>query len=412
MAQVTWKITGRLLVKESAITGVLTTRALANAEVEVSASNFGVYDSWGKVRTDADGNFTLTKEKDQSKRKIKVKVRFADDVLEINSGLLADAGDFLSPAIKIFEHEKEQEGPNINIGTKTFEEGAGGELGTRDNRRRAVTWYVCKTLINTLKAKDPYFAFKNKIKVVYPAKNVGGTCYANGVTRTAYIHSTDESDQWDVQTVLHEVMHLWNYDHNHGTTNWLSAIICPPDFNTHGQSERLNVAFHEGFAEYSSWELLWQIWGSEKGSQITRKKPYSRYALVHELKLDTVDEVEQSDNGVYRALCMLTMYQLYDHNFGNKNKPLDSEPYPKLINAHGLKCPYPMSFATIWDVLKVFQANPAKGYSNEWEVGSRDYGVRRFIERAGDILDSIDNTTKNLMLGLIDPNSQEQPIHK
>jgi hypothetical protein len=415
MAKVKWTVTGKIAVKEEAITGVLTTRSLVDAEIEVLTSNAGVYSSWGTVRTEADGSFIMTAEKDQTKRKVKVKVRFADSDLEINSGLMADAGDFLSPAIKIFEHAQEVEGPTINIGTKTFEAGAGGELGDLQTRRRAITWYVVKTLINTLKSKDAYFKFKNKIKVVYPANNKpGNACYANGVTRSAYIHSTQGNDQWSVQTVLHEVMHLWNYDHNHGTANWLASVVCPPDFNTHSQSERPNIAFHEGFAEFASWELLYSIWGSEVKSadkQIQKKLPYTRYGLVHELHLDTIDEVEQSDEGVYRALCLLVMLQLYDYQFGNKDAPLSTEPFPKRIHEDGLACPHPVSFATIWDVLKVFQANPAKGYSTEWEVGSRDFGVRRFFERAADILDSLNDTTKNLMLSLIDPNSREEPVH-
>ncbi|MGC2237179.1 MAG: carboxypeptidase-like regulatory domain-containing protein [Pyrinomonadaceae bacterium] len=414
MSKVTWTITGRITVNENAISGIMTNRAVAGAEVEISASNLGVFASWGKVRTDAAGNFSLKIEKDKSKRKFKVKVRFEDNDLAINSGAMADMANFLSPAITIFEHDHEVEGPTINIGTKTFESGANGELGTLDNRRRAITWFAVKTLINTLRNRDSYFAFKSKIRVIYPANNVSGACYANGVTRSAYIHSTDKSDQWSVETVFHEVMHLWNYDHNHGTANWLAAVFCPPDMDTHGQSERLNIAFHEGFAEFAANELLWQIFGNEDKSaerKIRKQLPYNRYALVHELKLDTVDEVEQSDKGVFRALCLLVMSQIYDYQFGNKDTALSTAPFPKQIHTDGLACPHPMSFATIFDVLKVFQANPAKGYSNEWEVGGRDYGVRRFIERAGDILDNLDNTTKNLMLGLIDPNSREEPVH-
>jgi hypothetical protein len=63
---------------------------------------------------------------------------------------------------------------------------------------------------------------------------------------------------------------------------------------------------------------------------------------------------------------------------------------------------------TIWDVLKVFQANSARGYSTEWQV-SNDYAVRRFFDRAAGILDNLDDATKDLMLSLIDPNSVEEP---
>jgi len=409
MTQVTWTITGRLTVEENEVngSGQLMTRPLANVEIEVSASNFGAYASWGTVRTDSDGYFMLKETKDQSKRKIKVKARFADSELEINTGALANAADFLSPAIEVFEHGNEVEGPTINIGTRCFKAGAGGELGDRDNRRRATAWYVCKTLINTFQAKDAYFDFKGKVKVIYPANVVSGLCYANGITRSVYMHSTNAKDLWDVQVLIHEFMHLWNYDHNYGTANWFGAVFCPPDLNTHSQAERRPIAFHEGFADFAAWELLHELWGDEPNSTRTKQLPYTRYALVHDLHLDTVDEVEQNDKGVYRALCLLAGRAIFARRFGDKDTRLSTNPYPEKVDTSGLNCPENPKL-TIWDVLKVFQANPAKGYSTEWQVGNNDYGVRRFVDRASG-LDILDDATKDLLLSLIDPNSREEP---
>jgi hypothetical protein len=150
------------------------------------------------------------------------------------------------------------------------------------------------------------------------------------------------------------------------------------------------------------------MWGDEPDSTRTRPLPYTRYAFVHDLHLDTVDEVEQNDIGVYRALCLLTSRALYARRFGTKNTRLDSDPHPEKVETAGLDCPQNPKL-TIWDVLKVFQANPSKGYSTEWQVGSNDYGVRRFFERAADVLDALDESTKDLMLSLIDPNSTEEP---
>lgn len=413
MGQVTWEITGRLTVEENEINGSghTVTRVLAGVEVEVLASNFGIYDSWGTVRTNADGYFTLRKVKDQSKRKIKVKARFADSTLEINTGALANPADFISPAIEVFEHAHEVEGPQINVGTRCFRSGASGELGDRDNRRRAIAWYMTKTLMSALAAEDSYFAFAGKIKVIYPANVVSGQCYANGVTRSVYIHSTAKSDQWDVQTLLHETMHLWNYDHNYGTANWFGAVFCPPDLNTHAQAERRPIAFHEGFAEFAAWELLRVLWGGETDSTRIKQLPYTRYALVHDLHLDTVDEVEQSDVGVYRALCLLTGRALYARKFGDKNTRLESDPHPLKVTNAFVDCPDNPQ-VTIWDVLKVFQANPGAGYATEWQVGSNDYGVRRFFERAADVLGNLTDSTKDLLLSLIDPNSTEEPVSR
>jgi hypothetical protein len=263
-------------------------------------------------------------------------------------------------------------------------------------------------LINTFQAKDSYFDFKDKVKVIYPANVVSGLCYANGVTRSVYMHSTNNKDLWSVQVLIHELMHLWNYDHNYGTANWFGAIFCPPDLNTHSQAERRPIAFHEGFAEFAAWELLHELWGGEPNSGREKKLPYTRYALVHDLHLDTVDEVEQNDLGVYRALCLLVGRAIFARRFGDKNTRLDTNPYPEKVDTARLNCPENPR-VTIWDVLKVFQANPADGYSTEWQVGNNDYGVRRFFERAADVLDNLDDATKDLMLSLIDPNSREEP---
>lgn len=412
MTQQTWVISGKLLVKESDITGVLTNRPLANAEVEVEASNFGVYASWGTVRTDSEGAFTLGNEKDKSKRKFKVKVRFADDELEVNTGALAGLENFLSPKIVVFEHSQEVEGPTINIGTRTFTTGASGELGIRDNIRQATAWYMCKKVINTMQATDSYFDFNGKIRIIYPANVVSKIPYANGITRCAYIHSTSSNDGWwDAETVLHEMMHLWNYDHNTGTANWLAAVACPPDLTTHGEAEQRPIALQEGFAKYAAQALLHELWGGEANSNCKRPVPYARYALVNTLKLDTIDEVERSDEGVYRAFAVLTARALYKKKFGDKNTRLDNYPETQPIKHDKYDCPEAPGL-DVWDVLKVFQANEAAGWENEWEVGNNEYGIRRFFERAADVLSALDEPTKDLMLSLIDPNSTEEPLSR
>lgn len=413
MAQQTWTISGTLKVKESDITGILTTRPLANVEVEVMGANFGIYDSWGTVRTDSDGAFRLTKTKDKSKRKFRIKARFADSELEVNTGALAGLDDFFSPSIVVFEHANEVEGPTINIGTRTFAVGTAGELGERDNVRQATAWYLIKTVINTMQDKDPYFSFDNKIKVIYPANVIpSSTPYANGVTRCAYIHKTASNDSWwSAETVLHEVMHLWNYDHNHGTANWFGAIFCPPDLNTHGQAEQRPIAFHEGFAKYAAQALLHALWGNENTNENRRPQPYTRYALVHSLHLDTVDEVERSDEGVYRSLATLTVRDLYHLTYGTKNTRLSSDPHP--LEDEGLVLGAPAEpRLTVWDVLKVFQANSGAGWPTEWQVGNNDFGVRRFIERAADVLADLDAPTKDLLLSVIDPNNTEEPVDR
>ena len=93
-----------------------------------------------------------------------------------------------------------------------------------------------------------------KIAAIYPAHVITGTSYANGLTRMIYLHQGQPDDDWQPDTVLHEFMHLWNYDHNHGTINWLGAVCSlrgehPIDLTTHNTQENPNVAFAEGCSE-------------------------------------------------------------------------------------------------------------------------------------------------------------------
>ena len=207
------------------------------------------------------------------------------------------------------------------------------------------------------------------------------------------------------------MMHLWNYDHNTGTANWLAAVACPPDLSTHGEAEQRPIAFHEGFAKYAAQALLHELWGGEANSNCDRPVPYARYALVHTLKLDTVDEVERSDEGVYRALAVLTARALYKKKFGDKNTRLDTNPFTQPIENDKYDCPEAPGL-TVWDVLKVFQANSAAGWPTEWQVGNNEYGIRRFFERAADVLSALDDPTKDLMLSLIDPDNTEEPLSR
>ena len=55
---------------------------------------------------------------------------------------------------------------------------------------------------------------------------------------------------YNLVTLVHEVMHLWNYQHNAGVSNWLGAVW--GDSDTAGHQEQPNIAFHEGFAEYAA----------------------------------------------------------------------------------------------------------------------------------------------------------------
>ncbi|MDN5858476.1 MAG: hypothetical protein L0H84_07620 [Pseudonocardia sp.] len=131
------------------------------------------------------------------------------------------------------------------------------DLGVRDNVGRAATWYIVTSVMDRL-ASRPGLGFTKSIAVAYPARVGSGSSYANGITRTAYIQH-DVPDAQFVDMVVHEVMQLWNYQHNTGVANWVAAVCF--DGDTHGLQEQPAIVIHEGSAEWAKNELMTQLWG-------------------------------------------------------------------------------------------------------------------------------------------------------
>src|SRR4029453_4863432 len=92
-----WTITGRLLVRESEIDGDAHDRPLKGIEVKVSASDIGAdgpWTEWGTVRTDADGDFTISETNNGNTRFFRVQARLVGPDLMVEDGTL---GDLKSP---------------------------------------------------------------------------------------------------------------------------------------------------------------------------------------------------------------------------------------------------------------------------------------------------------------------------
>ena len=403
MAKQTWIIKGKLRVSETESTGTQTVRDLQGVEVDVAGStisNSVGWNTWGTARTDKNGSFSLRVSKDQKGRFIRVRVRFRGSDLEIKGAKL---NVLESNWHLIYKSTSKKEEPTIDIGTRTFGTGSAHDLDDEDARRQAVAWYLCRTTIDTLAGKDPYFAFKKKINVVYPAIVVSKTPYANGVDRTAYIHKDKADLWWSAETVLHEIMHLWNYDHNKGTANWVDAVC--GDWNTHGHQEKPNIAFHEGFAQYAAEELLYHIWDHEKQLPYNRKYFYDR-------DLRDLDMVERNDKGVISGLHLLTARGKlgpYKFVFGTRTSaPEDAGIRVGIDKTRLTGCPSAPTL-TFWDVLQAFKAHPKDGWDTEWQVGKDDYGLVRFYDRCCDIYDTLDRDARNLLLDLLDPSKTNEP---
>ncbi len=198
------------------------------------------------------------------------------------------------------------------------------------------------------------------------------------------------------------MMHLWNYDHNSGTSNWLQAIC---DGDTHAFQEKPAIAFHEGFAEYAKDDILHQVFGLQKVQPLNRRA----YRNSAGQALASLAVVEGSDDGVINALHLLTTPDIYTRTFGTRTAaPVRDTTIAGTTATAGMTCPVSPNL-TFWDVLKVFKPAPESGWKTAWQVGTPSYGVVRFFERASDVLRRFDTETKDLYLALIDTTSTVEP---
>jgi len=400
MGKTTWTVKGIIKVKENVTTDKYRVRPLGNVEVKVSGASVGrIFTSWGTTRTRDDGSFTFTKEKSSSKRDIKVEVCFKDNYLVITKPILN------SDWYRIYD-KKDKKSGIINIGTKTFEKSKSGDLGGVENYRIATAWYACKTVMSRLKSENSWFAFKKRIKIVYPAALLTKSSYANELTRSAYINPKKFDDGEDVKflkNVIHEIMHLWNYDHDTGIIldNVIKSLC---DGTTHSSQEKPNIAFLEGFAEYAKGDLLHVIWGREKIKLLNRR----HLSTGNKRELMNLSDVEGSDVGVTNALHVLTTPKIYTKYFGTIN---GNDPPNNTVGTVSIKnagCPQSPTIG-LWDVLKVFRAAPNNGWKTDWDVGKKSYGMVRFFKRASDILPQFSKEHMDLCLELIDPSSNVEP---
>ncbi len=404
----TWLVSGQVQVAVDETTEsrerVRGTFNVAGIEVEVFGSllNSGGFASWGKTTTNSNGEFSLSEsiavfpEKPRHRR---VKARFSGKNLEVSTGTLADA--FASDWYTVYQSDSKHERPTINISRRVFRSVGGGDLGSQRPYRQATAWFVCTRIMDELVRRDAWFAFKKKITMVYPANVVSGVPYANGVTRCAYIHHKGSNDWWTLDTLIHEMMHLWNWDHNSGTSNWLQAIC---DGDTHSFQEKPAIAFHEGFAEYAKDDILHEIFGTDKVEPLNRHS----YRNGRDQALTSLAVVEGSDDGVINALHLLTTPNIYTRTFGTRASTTPAGTTAGTTSTTGGTCPTPPNL-TFWDVLRVFKPAPESGWKTAWQVGTASYGIVRFFERASDILRNFDTETKDVYLALIDPSSTVEP---
>ena len=224
----TYKITGRLVVKNPTVAGIADGDPLKGVEISVSgATKYGWYKEWADVHTGADGKFSVThQECDQ--RWVEVQARFDKSDLHVS-------GPSSPSWYQLYETSDVVNPKTIALGNSTFASG--------QSRTDAQTWSVYRRLIDHMAAiGHPYL---NKVTVHNPATLTSGISATDPILQDIHI---DPAQTADLTTMVHEGGHAWMYPHvtGEGCLTWTALI----SGGTHAAQEDSCVAFNEGFAEF------------------------------------------------------------------------------------------------------------------------------------------------------------------
>ncbi len=377
------------------------TRDLVGVGVEIAAAQkSGTFNKWKTTHTDANGRFRVEFSQKNKDRRFRVRVFLRDDRLKI-SHITRTTLIQVKP-ILVEKDINLRSGRTINFGTLTISTKPPLGQAARNDARRASIWYVLRSLQDHLQAIDPWLDFnKERLRVIYPAN-------LQTWAREATVHVTRY--YYNLSTILHESMHIWNYQHNTGTTNWMASWIYKGGaFNTHNKKESRSVAFHEGFAGWASDILQQMVFRGRNPSFL----PYNKHHLFQEYEIEDMDDLQRSDAGVKSALHFLTFHNPNRLRFGTRDEAppgvaslcryLSDAEYnewvaqPKTAN---------LDYS---DVLLAFRGVDGSAYPEHWFVGDPKLGVVSFYDRIAALNpDKFPEDVKEKYLSVLDPESTEE----
>lgn len=278
----------------------------------------------------------------------------------------------------------------------------------------ATIWNTYNETLDYLKSLGPKYAFQKKFAVKYPNDNVVPnhleSSYASPATQIIYIFKSEDSkeDHFTTGTLLHELMHIWAYQHDKGSTGLIAELMCQRE--THDWTDNESVAFHEGFAEYAMYQLEREVFGWD-GSFIERStSPYSRAHIYHQLGLTKLKHVDNHDLGWLSILNTLTTSQIETVDVGTSSiypdGPIDGK-FADLEAYSPESCDSESWDLEFKDVLKIFLEHDRKGLK---AITKDEMVLGPFLARALKVLpNKLDATQVAHIKKVINPVETEQP---
>ncbi|MCB0721217.1 MAG: hypothetical protein KDC42_02830 [Ignavibacteriae bacterium] len=455
-----WTIEGNVMLRHNDSTisaGFPGTVPLEHVEVNVSAREkvmgvWGPWNSWDKKFTDSNGHFKIKKEKDKSNRQFKVEVQFKDDTLKVypeNDGFMSKvteavtdiAGDVLGLITQIHalgdivdktedaleqlleqtgriaynvrwytilkedKNDKSHSAGTVNLGNLTFGDGD-EDLGNSIARKHALVWFVYKKIFKTMNTfqKDVRFLDKKPVALKFPHDNTlisdkVESSYSDPFNQVIFIIRNSRTDQLDVDTIMHELMHIWAYQHSKNEKGLAWQLIVHG--GTHDELQKKSyVAFHEGFAEWASNRLTNIIFGTNSsiyGETTDTGLPLSRGFLKGK-GIKKESEIDRSEYGWMSLFNILMTPDLHRYDFNASQSKVTLLSSVSVPSGHICSSPV-LSFE---EILDIFNENEKAGLKKQ--LKREDMNLDDFLNRAKKLYPSKISTSKiNAIKKLLNP---------
>jgi hypothetical protein len=404
-AKCNWTVTGKLAVKhklqelkekfngESLLKGVIVN---VSARKKIGAL-WGPWGNWGSVRTNRNGKFLISKRKSCDKRKFRVRVKFKSSNLEVRHKKSHPLNWVKWHTV--IKNRRHRAG-RISYGQLTFKPGGKRALGSFEARRQADIWVLYKMAIRHVRRMGRGYAFTTKVKVKYPhkgpVKDDIESSYADPTTKEIWIIKNSKKDQFSTRTLLHELGHIWAYNHSSGEICLTQELLKPPH-TTHGLVKDHCAAFHEGFAEYWMGKMLQALFGKSAPLPFNRKWLASKYGLT------ALRRVQRHDRGWVSVFRMLTTPNIHKYDFGTALTGAEGYVVAKSSARKGCTSPK----ITFKNILRAFNPRSSKGYPKQ--LARKETTISKFLNRSAAILGPMTGKHSTMYKKLADPSKTSQP---
>lgn len=419
-----WTVRGQISVRHGLAElrrNLGTLSALAGARVQVSGRKrvAGVWANWGPFGsglTDAQGNFEVTRERDRLPRQFRVSVTLKDRscivygdnknalsrVLTGMSVLGGNAGPAAIEAVlshtgratlKAAEHDVHRDPTRTTRRAGTHRLG-GLQLRSGEAQAHGDVWVLFHLLADLLRQNR--VPFRRSVGIKFPhdnrlIPNPRETSYTNPFNHVCYIVSNGHHNDFNLRTILHELMHAWAFQNSKGEWQMAWQLLVHQD--THlPRFENPFVPFHEAFAEFAARGVERTL--LPDGAPALQR-PLSRQGL-HDEDIHTRAEVEHREVGWTSVLNLLSTSDLDRHNFNTPNR----RTAPTLIQ----RCNTPR--VPLIRVMRAFRANSQLNL--DW-LRARDMRLSPFLARLVRTDGSFSRQHGEAVLELLNPDGTAQP---